>query len=253
MMKNTMKDKLSQGGVAIGVLIQEPAIQAAEVLGLSGFDWLLIDCEHSPMSIESVVRLIMAAEVRGITPLVRVPQNLPEIILRYMDVGAMGVMIPGLASAEDIQKAVRAVKYPPHGERGLAGIRAADYGVTAPLGEYVKVANRETMILGLIESRRGVENLEEILAAEALDGVVIGTNDLSKSLGVPGQTNHPLVVEAVEKILAAGKKTGKPVGAGIHGDESPKPYVEKGYRIVSTNLNDLVLAAARRFLRNARG
>lgn len=252
MKKNLMKEKLSQGGVAVGMLIQEPAIQAAEIVGLLGFDWLLIDCEHSPMSIESVARLVMAAEIRGITPLVRVPQNLPEIILRYMDVGAMGVMIPGLASANDVQKAVGAVKYPPQGERGLAGIRAADYGVTAPLGEYVTIANRETMVLGLIESRQGVDNIEEILAVEGLDGVAIGTNDLSKSLGVPGQGNHPLVIEAVVKILEAGKKIGKPVGAGVRGDEDPKQYMEKGYRIVSTVLNSLILAAAKRFLENAR-
>jgi 4-hydroxy-2-oxoheptanedioate aldolase len=252
MKKNLMKEKLSRGGVAVGILFQEPAIQAAEIVGLLGFDWLLIDCEHSPMNVESAARLVMAAEIRGITPLVRVPQNLPEIILRYMDVGAMGVMIPGAASADDVQKAVRAVKYPPEGERGLAGIRAADYGVTAPLGEYVKVANQETMVLGLIESREGVENVEEILAVQGLDGVAIGTNDLSKSLGVPGQGNHPLVVEAVNRILAAGKKMGKPVGAGVRGGETPKQYIEQGYRIVSTILNSLVLTSAKEFLDNAR-
>lgn len=252
MKKNLMKEKLSKGGIAVGVMIQEPAIQATEILGLLGFDWILIDCEHSPMSIESVAQLVMAAELRGITPLVRVPQNVPEIILRYMDVGTMGVMIPDVASAEDVQKAVKAVKYPPEGERGLAGVRVADFGLTGPLDKYVRAANLETMVLGLVESREGVMNIEEILGAEGLDGIFIGTNDLSKSLGVPGQTNHPLVLEAVEKVLSAGKRIGKPIGTPVRGGETPKQYVEKGFRIVSTIVSSLVISAGRQFLENAR-
>ena len=253
MKKNLTKEKLSKGGVAAGVLIQEPAIQVAEILGLLGFDWLLIDCEHSPMSIESVLQLVMASELRGITPLVRVPQNLPEIILRYMDVGAMGVMIPGIASEEEAQRAVRAVKYPPLGERGLAGVRVADFGLSGPLGEYVKTANSETMILGLVESREGVENIEKILGVEGIDGVFIGTNDLSKSLGVAGQTTHPLVLAAIDRILAAGNKTGKPVGGAVRPGETPKQYIQKGFRLVSTIVASLVTTAGKQFLESARG
>jgi 2-keto-3-deoxy-L-rhamnonate aldolase RhmA len=253
MKKNFMKGKLSQGGVAIGVLIQEPMIQATEILGLLGFDWILIDCEHSPMSIESVAQLVIAAELRGITPLVRVPQNVPEIIVRYMDVGAMGIMIPNVVSPEDVKKAVRAVKYPPQGERGLAGVRSADFGLTSHLGEYVKAANLETMVLGLVESHEAVTHVEEILEAEGLDGIFIGTTDLSKSLGVAGQTNHPLVLEAIEKVLATGKKIGKPVGGAVGRSETPKQYIEKGYRIVSTVLSSLIVVAGKQFLENARG
>ena len=208
MKKNLMKEKLQKGEIAAGVLIQDPAPQMVEVLGLLGFDWLFIDCEHSPMSLEEVGKLVMAAELRGITPLVRVPQNLPEIILRYLDAGAMGILIPGLETVEDAQKAVSGAKYSPEGVRGLAGVRGADFGLSGPLGDYVKIANRETMVLGVVESRKGVENIEGILDTEGIDGVSIGSNDLSQSLGVPGQTNHPLVVEAIDKILRPERERG---------------------------------------------
>jgi 4-hydroxy-2-oxoheptanedioate aldolase len=253
MKENLLKKKLSQGGIGTGVVLLEPATQTTEILGLLGFDWLFIDCEHSPMSIDNVAELIIRAELREITPLVRVPENVPQTILRYMDVGAMGIIIPDMISAEEAQRAVSAVKYPPKGKRGLAGVRVADFGLRGPLGEYVKIANSETMILGMVESREGVERIEEILEIGGLDGVILGTNDLSKSLGVPGETSHPLVLEAVEKVLSAGKKTGKPVGGPVRGGETPKQYIEKGFRLVLTSMHNLIVAAGRQFLENARG
>ena len=251
--KNLMKEKLRKGEIAVGVIVQEPSVQVVEILGLLGFDWLFIDCEHSSMSVEDVGRLVVAAELRGITPLVRVPQNLPEITLRYLDVGAMGIIIPGAETIEDAQKAVSGAKYPPEGERGLAGVRGADFGLGGPLGDYVKMANRETMVLAVVESRKGVENIEGILETEGIDGVSIGSNDLSQSLGVPGQTNHPLVVEAIDRILAAGKKRGKPVGGLIRGGETPQQYIEKGYRMLLTSVYGLIIGAGKQFLANARG
>jgi len=253
MKKNLMKEKLQKGGIAAGVIIQDPAVQLVEVLGLLGFDWLFIDCEHSPMSLEDVGQLIMAAELRGITPLVRVPQNLPEIILRYLDAGAMGIIIPGAETVEDAQQAVRGAKYPPEGVRGLAGVRTADFGLSGSLGDYVKIANRETMVLAVVESCKGVENIEGILETEGIDGVSIGSNDLSQSLGVPGQTNHPLVVEAIDKILAAGRKKGKPIGGLVRGGETPKQYIEKGYQMLLTSVSGLIIGAGKQFLGNMRG
>jgi 4-hydroxy-2-oxoheptanedioate aldolase len=253
MKKNVLKEKLQKGGIAAGVIIQDPAVQVVEVLGLLGFDWLFIDCEHSPLSLEEVGKLVMAAELRGITPLVRVPQNLPEIILHYLDVGAMGIIIPGVETIEDAQKAVRGAKYPPEGVRGLAGVRGADFGLSGPLGDYVKIANRETMVIADVESREGVENIEGILGTEGIDGAAIGSNDLSQSFGLPGQTNHPVVVEAIDKILAAGKKKGKPIGGVVRGGETPKQYIEKGYQMLLTSVYGLLIGAGKQFLGNARG
>ena len=248
MKKNLMKEKLQKGGVAAGVIIQEPAVQVVEVLGLLGFDWLFIDCEHSLMSLEDVGHLVLASELRGITPLVRVPQNLPEVILRYLDAGAMGIVIPGVETVEDARRAVLGAKYPPEGVRGLAGVRGADFGLSGPLGDYVKAANREILVLADVESREGVENIEGILGVEGIDGIAIGSNDLSQSLDVPGQTNHPLVVEAIDKILAAGKRAGKPICGAVRGGETPRQYIEKGYQIFVTSVYGLLIAAGKQFL-----
>ena len=125
MEKNSLKEKMNKGEVVLGAIMQEPATQITEVLGLLGFDFLFIDCEHSPMAVESVHQLIMAAEVRGITPLVRIPQNVPEVILRYMDIGASGIIVPDMTSMEEAKTAVKAVKYLPDGQRGLAGRNGA--------------------------------------------------------------------------------------------------------------------------------
>jgi len=252
MKTNLLKEKLEQGGVGAGVVITEPAVEMVEILGLLGFDYVTLDCLHSPMSVESIAHLVRAAEVRGMITQVRAPQNIPEIILRYLDVGIMGIMIADMDNAQIAQKTVKAVKYPPEGERGLGLTRAADFGLREPAGEYVKSANSETMVLGVVESREGVENIEEILETEGLDAVFIGTNDLSKSLGVPGQTTHPLVKEAVDKILAAGKKTGKAIGHPVRRGESPRQYIEMGCRLVGTALTNFVVEAGQRYLENVR-
>jgi len=232
--------------------LQEPSIQAVEIMGLLGFDWLLIDCEQSPMSIETAAQLILAAELRQITPFVRVAKNELETIAKYLGVGAMGVVVPGVASPSDVDEAVAAVKYPPEGQRGLAPVRAADFGISQPLPDYVRMANEETMIFGLIESREGVECIEEILEIKGLDGALPGVHDLSKSFGVPGQITHPLVEAAIDKIIEAGKKTGKPIGAGAHGATTPKQLIDRGFRMVGAMMNGLLISAGKAFIENAR-
>jgi len=251
MRKNLLRERLIKAPAA-GVIIGEPAVQITEILGLLGFDWIFIDCEHSAMTLENVSQVVRAAELYGITPLVRVSQNVPEIILRYMDMGVMGIIMPGMDSVEVARKVVAAVKYPPMGERGLSLVRAADYGLKSPLGDYVKTANAETMVLGALESQKGVTNIDEILGVEGFDGVILGTTDLSKSLGVPGQTSHPLVLEAMDRVLKACKKAGKVVGGVVRAGETPKQYIDKGFNIVLTSVNALLASAIRQFLANAK-
>lgn len=207
----------------------------------------------SPLSEERIGPLVIAAELRGITPLVRVPMNTPEIILKHMDVGAMGVIIPGMNSPEAAQRAVSGVKYPPLGKRGLAGVRAADYGLSGPLGDYVKVANEETMVLGMLEDKQGVENINAILETEGLDGLIIGPSDLSKSLGIPGQTRHPRILEVMDRVLEAGRKKNKPIGGVVRMDEDPQDYIKKGFRIIQTSMTGLLAYAAKEFLKKTNG
>jgi 4-hydroxy-2-oxoheptanedioate aldolase len=252
MRKNRLKEKIESGGVAVGVFLWEPALQIIEILGLLGFDYLYLDCLHSPMSVETIVQIVRTAELRGITPHVRVPQNVPEIILRYLDVGVMGIQVAEMDSAEVARKAVMAVKYPPEGERGLAPTRAADFGLRESMEEYVKSANLETMVMGTVESREGVDNISEILETEGLDGVSIGLTDLSKSLGVPGQRNHPLVQESIDNVLAAAERMRKPVGVLVSGNETPQQYIQRGFRMVSRSLSALVISAGKQFLESAK-
>jgi 4-hydroxy-2-oxoheptanedioate aldolase len=200
------------------------------------------------MSVESVSRMAMAAERRGITALVRTPKNSESTILRYMDTGIGGIIIPGLDSREAAEKAVQAVKYNPEGRRGLAGVRAADYGLNQSLAEYVKFANQESMVLGVVESLQGVEDIRQILEVEGLDGVFMGTNDLANSLGLTGQTSHPDVLEAVDRIVAAGLVTGKAVGGVVRAGETPQQYIDKGCKMVLTAGQALLAAASKDFL-----
>jgi 4-hydroxy-2-oxoheptanedioate aldolase len=251
MKKNLLKEKLLRGEVASGVLMQDPAPQIVEVLALLGFDWLFIDSEHSSLNLTEVGQLVIAAEARNMTPLVRVPQNRPEVMLPYLDAGAMGIIIPGVESVEDCLVAVRGAKYAPEGVRGLAPARSADFGLRGPLGDYVKAANRETVVLAVVESREGVENIDAILGTDGIDGVVIGSTDLSQSLGCPGQTTHPVVVEAANRILAAGKKVGKPIGGVVRSGETPRQYIENGYQLLLTSVYGLLIGAGKQFMGSA--
>jgi 4-hydroxy-2-oxoheptanedioate aldolase len=253
MRKNLLKERLESGQVVVGTVLAESSTAIMEILALVGFDFIFIDCEHSSMTVESVQNLIMAAELRGTTALVRPPMNVPEVILRYMDAGAMGIAIPGMESRAAAQTAVKAVKYPPQGERGLAGTRAADFGLSGSLGDYVKMANQETMVFGVVESRKGVENIEEILDTDGFDGVFIGTNDLSNSLGVPGQTTHPTVVQAIDRILEAGKEKGKPICGIVRGGESIQEYIDKGYKMINSSAAGLLIGAAKQFIHKVHG
>jgi 4-hydroxy-2-oxoheptanedioate aldolase len=248
MKPNLLKRKLSQGGVALGINMQDAFFQGIEILALLGFDYINIDCLHAPLSIESAARMVQTAEMRGITAMVRVPQNVPEVILRYLDVGAGAIMVADMNNAQIARQAVRAVKYPPEGERGLAPVRVNDFGLGQPLGDYVRFANQETMVTGVIESKEGVDGIEEILSIPGLDAVTIGTTDLSISLGVPGQLTHPLLQEAIQKILAAGQKTGKAIGIPLRRGESPKQAIEKGFRLMVTHMTTLVAGAAQKLM-----
>lgn len=248
MIKNLMKAKISKGQAVAGALMADSSVETVELLALCGFDFIFVDCEHGPMSLESISRMVMAAELRGATLLVRTPENNESTILRYMDTGVGGIIIPGLDSAAAARRAVRAVKYIPDGDRGLAGVRAADYGLSSPLAEYIKTANRETMVLGVIESMQGVDNISEILGVDGLDGVFMGTNDLSNSMGLTGQTGHPDVLAAVEKIVAAGLAGDKAIGGVVRAGETPQQYIDKGCKMVLTASQALLAGAAKGFL-----
>ncbi len=250
MYTNKLKTILAEGKPVAGCMIQGYMPALAEIAGLAGFDFLFLDAEHSALSVTECENMIRAAESRAVVPLVRIPNNNSDTILRYLDCGAMGLILPGIANGEEARAVVRAAKYFPLGQRGLNGVRASDYGMTKPLSEYTADANRETMLLAIIENRDAIENIDDILATDGIDGIILGTSDLSQSLGVPGQGDHPLVLEAKARFIEAGKRSGKPFGTVVRAGESVDAYLAEGMKILMVNAYALFGGACKNFVKN---
>lgn len=240
MKTNQMKAKIAAGQVAFGVSIMIPCPQLVEMVGRLGFDWVLIDCEHGTLSVESVELLAMAAECAGLTPIVRPWANTPDAILRVMDRGAMGVQVPHVNTAADAVRAVQAVKYHPLGTRGLAaGTRPAHYGLGLSPAEYVAWVNRETLVCVQLEEVEALHNLETILRVEGIDVFFVGPSDLGQSMGYPGQSGVPEVQQAIERtfatIVAAGRVPGSTGSA-----QATRSLLQQGCRYVYTHVPRLL-------------
>jgi 4-hydroxy-2-oxoheptanedioate aldolase len=201
-----------------------------DLAALAGFDYVLIDTEHGHLGFEAVEHLVRAAEAAGVTPLVRASHNAPAEILRLLDMGAQGVMAPQVSSAADAEAAVRAVKFHPRGNRGLAGSRAADYGLTGSMAEYVAHANRETMVLALIEDIRALDDFPAILAVEGVDVLFIGASDLAQSMGYPGRPDHPEVRAAIDRVIDQGIAASRIVGVNAATGEAAASHFSRGVR-----------------------
>ena len=250
--ENKAKARVRDGGIVVGCLMMFAHPQVVEHLGRAGFDWVLFDGEHGPVSPESVEIGVLAAEHVGVTPLARVPVNRPEVILRFMDTGVAGVLVPHVDSADDARAAVRAVKYHPLGERGLAGVRAAGYGaISQP--DFVTHSNAETMVLAMIESVDAVENIEAIAEVEGLDVLNVGTSDLSQSMGRPGRKDDPELIEMVRRVISVGQATGKAVAVGGVPSTDWERWRGEGARWFGTSVAELLVSGGRRLLTTMRG
>jgi 4-hydroxy-2-oxoheptanedioate aldolase len=253
MRKNLLKEKLLNKQRVIGCNISVCAPSLIEILALSGFDYVFIDCEHASLDGTECEHLIRTAEAANITPILRTPMNAPELMIRYMDSGVQGIVVPGIRTKAEAEKAVQAVRYYPLGMRGLSPGRSSDYGMTMPMSEYCEYANSQMLLLPSMEHIDCVNNLEEILGVDGLDGVLFGTSDLSQSLGHPGQSNHPDVKAAVEKARQICLKSGKPFGSVVRAGEVPEDYYSKGYLSCMTSIPSLLGGAAKQFAKLAKG
>lgn len=248
MRENRTKAKLAAGGWSAGVIVPVAAPALVEVCALAGFDHVLIDAEHGNVDVAACEELVRAAEAAGITPLVRVPVNAPEQVLRHLDTGAQGVVVPQVTTREDAERAVRAARYHPLGRRGLAGTRAAGYGLRGSLADYARRANEQLLVIALIEDARAIEHLPEILAVEGLDAISVGPADLSQSLGHPGERDHPAVREAIAEIVRQGVAAGKPVGMNAPTGADVARERARGVRITSVGVFGLLAQGARDYL-----
>lgn len=207
-----LKSKLTHGELTIGswITLGHPAI--AEIMAAAGFDWLVLDMEHSVLELSEVQTLIQVLDGQQCPAIVRLTSNHPDQIKRVMDAGATGVMVPMVKSAADARAAVQAVYYPPRGQRGVGLARAQGYG--ARFQQYRDWLEDNAVIVAMIEHVDAVKAIDAILAVDGIDAYIIGPYDLSGSMGRPGELDHPEVQSAIAQVLEAGQRSGKP--GGIH-------------------------------------
>jgi 2-keto-3-deoxy-L-rhamnonate aldolase RhmA len=214
---------------------------AASLAG-AGFDFLWIEMEHSPLTLETVRSMILATRGLKAMPFTRVPVNEPWMAKRVLDIGSLGVIFPFTSTRALAEQAVKACKYPPQGIRGAGpALAASRWGMSGPA--YTKFANDNVMVIVIIEQKQAVDNIEEIAAVPGIDVLFIGVNDLSYSLGKGGQTTDPIVEEAVSKVLAAGKKYNIPVGYPAGNPLEINKRIAQGFRFFQAS-SDLAFMAA---------
>ncbi len=201
-----------------------------EIFASAGFDWMQIETEHAPLTIRDVQTLLQVAQRTESFPAVRLARNDPTLFKQVLDVGAYGVVVPMVSNRVDAERAVRACRYPPKGVRGYGPRRASDYNVKG--AEYFKTIESELMIIPIIETKEAMQNIDEILAVDGVDSFLIGPADLSISLGVPLDTASEKYKSAVDKILSASKKAGKPAGIGALDPIQARKYIEMGFQLM---------------------
>ena len=253
MLPNKSKAKLEAGKVVFGSEIMFPSADVVEILAYSGLDFVYMDMEHSATTHESLVHMIRACEIGGATPLVRIPESVPGeypgVILRILDLGAMGVIVPHVDTREEARAVVEAVKYAPAGRRGMFDVgRQTGYGTRMDVQEYVQRANEETLVVVMIESMQGLANVDDILSVEGVDVVQIGSSDLSASMGFRGDLTAPEVVAAIDRIVAAARNHGVAPGVGSFAGFAPeriRDYLCSGVQFVNITTQTLLGAGVR--------
>lgn len=252
MQANQLKSKLKRGGTVIGSFLYVPSAKLTELVGMCGFDFIVIDQEHGPISIESAEEMVRACELAGVSPLIRVGGLGSHCILQALDVGSTGVHIPSVNTAEQARESVRLCKYAPLGHRGLAGVRAASYGLREPLSTYCSQANNETMVVIHVEEMEAISNLDALLTVDGIDVYYLGPTDLSNSIGRPGSKDPEIttiVDDAIRKIVSAGKVA----GVITNDPNAAHRYLDMGVQYLATHAIGLMATASKNFLADLRG
>lgn len=236
-----LKSRLAGKELTLGswISLAHPAV--AEIMAGAGFEWLVVDLEHSAITLGEAAELIRVIDLGGVVPLVRVSANDPVQIKRVMDAGAHGVIVPMVNTASEAEQAVAAVHYPPRGRRGVGLARAQGYGTT--FERYRDWLNRESMVIVQVEHIEAVNNLAAILAVEGVDGFIVGPYDLSGSLGLPGEFEHPQMAAALEEIRQVAAQS--TAAAGYH-VVPPQPdlvrqKIAAGYTFIAYSVDFLLL------------
>ena len=233
MLDNPVRAKWKRGEAAIGCFMGLGSHHVAGLLANLGFEWLVIETEHNPLDLSDVERMITAMKGTRTVPLVRVPAGDMNFIQRSLDIGAMGVVVPMIKSADEAREIVRNVKYPPQGARGFGPLLASDYTVNTDA--YLQAANDNTIVIVMIETKEAVEELEEIASIPGIDGLFMGQCDLCLSLGLePMKWNeYPQVDAIIQKTLELGRRRNVATGLNMFTGEQLAAEKKKGHTILA--------------------
>lgn len=247
--ENHTKRKLKAGQPAYGVLSTSDDPQMAELFGLVGFDFYMLDAEHGLLDPAQAVNVIRACERVNMTPMVRIGSKDPKLVLQYLDAGMMGIMMPGLETLDEIKILVEAVKYPPAGKRGMGIGRAASYvAVGQQAVDYIQFSNNEIMVIPQFEDAALLDRFEEMISQPGVDAVVIGPRDLSLNMGFSDGPAHPEVQAMIDRVIAICKKTGVIAGitAGSRADSAQQ--VVRGATMILAVAQWVIAAGSKEFL-----
>ncbi len=231
MRENTVKAAWKAGRASVGAWLSIPSSYSAELMAHQGFDWLCVDMQHGVIDYKDAVAMFTAISTTNTIPFVRVPWNDPAIIMKVLDAGAYGVVVPLINTRADAEAAVAACRYPPAGIRSNGANRGILYG--GP--DYVAQANEQVCCIPMIETRQAIANLDEILSVPGVDGAYIGPSDLSFALGLPPRMDNedPLHVETMDTILAACKRHGVAAGSHTGGPRFSRRLLDKGFQMIT--------------------
>lgn len=243
----------SAGPPVVGTFVKIPSVEIAEIIGVAGFDFVVIDTEHALLSVRDVYSLVVVYARMGVAPLVRITDHGYGDGQRYLDAGAAGILVPHVSNAAQAEATMRQFLFPPAGTRGMGfAARAGMWGgLDGGTAEYVRTGQEDVARVAMIEEREAVEDIDAILAVSGVDAVFIGPGDLSLSLGEPG--GSPVVHEAVTRSIKAAVLAGVPVGTVVSGEEQIRLRAEQGCRFILVgNDTGMISGAARRTLSQAR-
>ena len=244
-MGHDFRARLKRGDKLLGTMVTLPTAATAEILAGLGFDWLFVDSEHGPLETPELGAILQAVS-RDVACIVRVPEAAEVPIKKALDLGAAGIIVPQVNTAEQAADVVRFARYAPDGARGVGLARAHGYGMR--FKEYVESANREIAVVVQAEHARAVDNIDAIVRVPGVDAVLLGPYDLAASLGKMGQVDDPVVVAAIRRVTDACVAAGMPLGYFGVTAAAVKPYVERGYTLIVAGVDTLFLGQGARAL-----
>lgn len=242
--RKVIKEAVETKKPILGTFLQLPSPEIAEIFGYNGFDYVIIDNEHTANGPDVSVAMVRAAEASGTLAMIRTPDFLETSIKKALDTGASALLVPNVKTADDVRSIIRFAKYAPMGMRGTCpGVRANQYG-TGDGVEFYQRANEYVAVLVQIETTDACDNIDEILDVEGLDAIWLGPVDLSMYMGHGGDANHPEVIAALTKVLKAAQAKGVAVAAFAMDTETSKDWIDKGLNILAYGIDGMILQDA---------